>query len=120
MVSKAKLYSQLDRMEDELRARLIPHLEKAAGGANDLVFCVPDFNPFEVLESRTDQETEELVLLGRRILSMRQKLGEPTDGVPAERICWYCRKWGDLSDQHRSSAPELAQSFLKELRSAGT
>jgi hypothetical protein len=120
MVSKAKLYSQLDRMEDELRARLLPQLERAANGDNELVFCVSDFNPFPELSSRTHPETEELVLLGRRILSMREKLGEPLDGTPAERICWYCRKWGEVSDNHRQSASGLAQSFLEELRSGET
>ena len=120
MVSKAKLYSQLDRLEDELRERLIPHLERAAKGENDKVFCISEFNPFPELRFRADPETEELVLLGRQILSMRDKLGESSDGVIAERICWYCRKWGDAADSHRSAATVLAKEFLKEVRSAET
>jgi hypothetical protein len=118
MVSKAKLYSQLDRMEEELREGLIPHLEHAATGRNELVFCVPDFNPFQELRSRTDSRTDELVQLGRQILALREKLGEPSDGTIAERICWYCRKWGDTRDSHRKAAQGLAKEFLQEILDA--
>jgi hypothetical protein len=40
MVAKSKLYSKLDGLEIELKERLVPHLEQAAAGNNDLVFCV--------------------------------------------------------------------------------
>ena len=118
MVSKAKLYSQLDQMEEELRDSLIPHLEQAASGKNDLIFCVSDFNPFQDLRSKTDPKTEELVQLGRQILALKDKLGEPSDGTIAERICWYCRKWSDTSDSHRKVAQALAKEFLSEVLSA--
>lgn len=120
MVSKAKLYSQLDRMERELRETLVPHLERAAAGKNDLVFCVPDFNPFPGLRFKTDSRTEELMLLGRQILALRDKLGEPSAGTIAERICWYCRKWGSTQDSHRNTARVLAQEFLGEVLNADT
>ena len=120
MVSKSKLYSQLDLLELELQERIVPHLEGAANGENDLVFCVPDFNPFPELRSKTDPETEELVLLGRQILSMREKLNEPTDGTIAELICWYCRKWSDAKDDHRKTAQGLAKEFLEYVRNAET
>lgn len=120
MVSKSKLYSQLDRLEAELRDRLIPHLEQASNGENDLVFCVPDFSPFPELRFKADPVTQELVLLGRKALSLRDKLGEPTDGVLAERICWYCRKWSDLNDSHRRAATGLASDFLGEVLNAKT
>ncbi len=115
MISKAKLYSRLDQMETELRERLIPHLEDAAAGKNDLVFCVPDFNPFQQLRFKTDTTTGELVKLGRQILGLRGKLGEPSDGTIAERICWYCRKWGDTSDSQENAAQGLAKEFLEEV-----
>lgn len=120
MVSKAKLYSQLDQMEEELREALIPHLEQAAAGKNDLIFCIPDFNPFKELRFKTDSKTEELVQLGRQILALRDKLGESSDGTIAERICWYYRKWGDTSDSHRKAAQGLAKEFLKEVLHAET
>ena len=75
MVSKAKLYSQLDRMDDELRERIIPHLENAAIGKNDLVFCTTDFNPFAELKYNVDAETDSLIQLGRKILALLGKLG---------------------------------------------
>lgn len=120
MVSKAKLYSQLDRMEDVLHERIIPHLEQAANGRNDLVFCATGFNPFPELQSRTDSETDELIQLGRQILALREKLGEPSSGTIAERICWYCTKWGDTQDSHRKAAQGLAKEFLHEVGNAKT
>lgn len=115
MVSRAKLYSQLDGIEDELQSRLVPHLEQAASGGNELVFCVSDFNPFPALKFRTDANTEDMIQLGRQILALREKLGESSVGTLAERLCWYCRKWGDTQDNHRKAAQGLAVDFLEEV-----
>ena len=115
MVSKAKLYTQLDRLEDELRDRLVPHLENAINGRNDLIFCTTDFNPFPELKPKTDNETDALIQLGRQVLALREKLGEPSAGCIAERICWYCRQWGDGHDSHRTPVQGLAQAFLQEI-----
>jgi hypothetical protein len=115
MVSKEKLSSKLDLLEAELEERLIPHLENSALGNNDLVFCVTGFNPFKELKSKTDKVSEELVELGAQILVLKNKLGEPSDGSVAERICWYCRKWGNIENNQRNSAQELAKQFLKEI-----
>lgn len=116
MVAKAKLYSRLDSLEAELRAQLLPHLANAANGNNDLVFCVSAFNPFRELKHRTDKKTEELVEMGSQILSLQNKLGEPSAGSIAERICWYCREWANTGNQHRASAAGLASQFLAEIR----
>ncbi len=116
MVSKAKLYSQLDRMEEELRERIVPHLEEATAGKNDLVFCASDFNTFPDLKFRTDAETDALIQLARQILVLSEKLGESSGSTIAERICWYCRKWGDTGDNHRKSAQRLAAEFLQEIK----
>jgi hypothetical protein len=118
MVSKAKLYLQLDHLEDELRERIIPHLENAAIGENDLVFCATDFNSFSELKFKTDTETDSLIQLGRQILALRGKLGEPSTRSIAERICWYCRKWGDTDDDHRKATQGLAREFLDEIANA--
>jgi hypothetical protein len=115
MVSKAKLYSQLDRMEDELRERIIPHLEHAAMGGNDLVFCATDFNSCSEPTFKTDTETDSLIQLGRQILALRGKLGETFERSIAERICWYCRKWEDTDDNYRKTAQGLAREFLNEI-----
>lgn len=115
MVSKAKLYAQLDRLEEELRARIVPHLQNAASGKNDLVFCTSDFNPYPELKSKPDKETDDLIQLGRQVLSLQEKLAEPSEGSIAERLCWYCRKWGDNKDRHRNSVQGLAQAFLQEI-----
>lgn len=115
MVSKVKLYSQLDRLEDELRERIVPHLERAAIGGNDLVFCAMDFNLHPKLKFTTDSETDSLIVLGRQVLLLREKLGEPSVGSIAERICWYCRVWSDIGDGHQKAAQELAHKFLDEI-----
>jgi hypothetical protein len=120
MVSKAKLYVQLDRLEDELRHRTVPHLEKAAIGQNNLIFCVTDFNPFPQLKNRTDVETELLIQIGRQILGLNEKLGESSEGSIADRLCWYCRTWGNTGDSHGKTAQGLAREFLQEITNAKT
>lgn len=120
MVSKEKLYSKLDNLEAELKDRLIPHLTKAANGNNDLVFCVTDFNPFKELKYNTDKTTEELVEIGAQILALKSKLGEPSEGGIAERICWYCREWGNTKNHHRGSGQGLAKEFLEEINGKET
>lgn len=115
MVSKAKLYSRLDVLEADLKDRLVPHLATAADGKNDSVFCVSAFNPFREMKYRTDKETEDLIRIGAQILSLREKLGESSDGTIAERICWYCREWGNTENHHRASAVGLARQFLAEI-----
>lgn len=113
MVSKAKLYAQLDSLEEELREKLIPHIEAAAAGDNEFVFCVNEFNPHRALKGRIDATTEGLIVLGRQILRLMDKLGEPSDGSLAERICWYCNEW---ADHHSKGAQGLAARFLEEIR----
>jgi len=115
MISKLKLYTKLDSLELELEEKLIHHLAQAAEGNNDLVFCVEKFNPFSELKSRTDKKTETLVSMGAQILALKNKLGEPSNGSIAERICWYCREWGDIENYHRKSAQGLALQFLEEI-----
>jgi len=120
MVSPAKLYSQLDVLESELKEKLIPHLEKAADGKNDLIFCADGYNPFSELSGKTDEHTEDLIKIGVKILSLKAKLGEESKGSIAERICWYCHEWGNVKNSHRKSAQGLARQFLEEIRSAGS
>ena len=115
MVAKVKLYARLDALEAELKSLLIPHLESAANGKNDLVFCVKGFNPFRELKEKTDKKTEELVEMGSHILELQEKLGEPSEGSIAARICWYCREWSNLDNHHRKNAQDLAKQFLNEI-----
>ncbi len=116
MVSKAKLYTQLDSLETALEEELIPLLEQAVEGKNDLVFCVESFNPFPELNSRTNKKTEALVNIGAKILALKSKLGDPSEGSIAERICWYCREWDNIEKGNRKSARGLAKQFLQEIR----
>ncbi len=115
MVSKTKLYQQLDQLEQVLLERLVPHLVYAAQGNNPLVFCATGFNTVKASQYTTDNTTEELVEIGAQILSLKAKLGEPSEGSPAERICWYCRKWNAVKKDQAKEAKVLAAQFLKEI-----
>lgn len=117
MVSKAKLYSKLEFLEIELKETLVPHLKNAAEGNNDLIFCVKSFNPFRELKHSTDKLTEELIEIGSQVLSLREKLREPSEGTIAERICWYCREWGNTKNHHKQPGAGLAKQFLLEIES---
>ncbi len=114
MVSKAKLYKQLDRLENELKEKLVPHLRMAASGENDFIFCTTDFNTLRRLRGKTDKRTEELIGLGRQILLLKEKLGESSEGSIAERICWYCRKWSNSGSDYQTTMV-LAKQFLQEI-----
>ena len=115
MVSKAKLYTKLDFLETELKENLVPLLKRTVEGKNDFVFCVPGYNSFPELKSKTNEEMEALVNMGTQILALKNKLGESSEGSIAERICWYCREWGNMEDSHRKSAQALAKQFLEEI-----
>jgi hypothetical protein len=117
MVARAKLFAQLDSMEEEFDEILIPHLEEAAKGRNEYVFCAKSFVPYVSLRKHADKTTQELIELGSKILYLRDKLKEPLDGSNAGRICAYCEKWGKLTDRHRNSAQDMAIKFLSEIRS---
>ena len=116
MVSKTKLYAQLDSLESELEQKLIPLLELAAEGKNDLVFCVTGYHSIPEFKNKSNSEIEALVSIGAQILSLKNKLGESSEDTLAERICWYCRQWGNVDNAHRKNARDLAKEFLIEIR----
>jgi hypothetical protein len=99
-----------------LKENIAPHLEAAANGNNDLVFCVEKFNSFSELKGKTDKTAENLVNIGAQILVLKNKLGESSEGSIAERICWYCREWGNLDSSRQKSAQDLAKQFLDEIK----
>ena len=115
MVSHTKLYTRPDALESELKEKLILHLKHAAIGNNDLVFCAEGYNQYLGFKHKTDKTTEELIDIGRQILSLKTKLNESSAGSIAERICWYCNEWGNSSNHHRNSAKTLARNFLAEI-----
>lgn len=115
MVSNTKLYARLDSLEQELLEVIVPHLKRAASGHNEYIFCVKQFNPYRKLKNKTDKVTEELIAIGVSIISLREKLGEPTQGTTAERICWYCREWSGTDNLHKALGTDLAKRFLSEI-----
>lgn len=115
MVSRSKLYAQLDDLEAELKKNIVPHLEAAANGENNLIFCVEQFNLFAELKDQTDKTTEHFINLGAQILVLKNKLGEPSQGSIAERICWFCRKWAAFGKPSNGDAQALAKQFLREI-----
>jgi hypothetical protein len=117
MVSRTKLYAQLDSLEEELDERLIPHLEEAAKGKNEFIFCAKSFVPYVSLRKHADKLTAELIELSSDIFYLREKLGETLENTSASRLCEYCEQWGKLTDRHRNSAQDMAIQFLKEIKS---
>jgi hypothetical protein len=118
MVARVKLYLQHDQLEQELEARIVPHLARAALGENDWVFCAADFNPVPRWQQYEDAETASLITLGRQILGLKAKLGEPDEGSIAEQLCVYCRLWAAARGDHRAAAQTLAQRFLSQISAA--
>jgi hypothetical protein len=116
MVSKLKLYAQLDALESELKQKLAPLLELAVAGKNDYIFCVTGYHSIPELKNKSNSDTKSLIIIAMQILSLRNKLAEPSEGSIAERICWYCRKWGDVDNYSRKNAQDLAKQFLNEIR----
>ena len=116
MVSKSKLFTRLDALEIELRERLIPHLELAKTGDNDLIFCVKGYHSIQEFKSYSDKTTSELVAIGSQILTLKDKLGESSNGTIAERVCWYCREWGASGKLDSKQTRNLASQFLNEIR----
>ena len=116
MVSKAKLFIQLDDLEQHLKANTLAHLHLAVITSNELVFCAADFITSRELRNKVDKETESLIVLGRQVLALQEKLGECSKGSVAERICWYCREWSRPNT--RLSGVQLAQQFIDEIESA--
>lgn len=117
MVARSKLYEQLDQLEGELERKLIPHLQHAANGDNDYIFCVEQFNPFKKYRENTDKVSESLVNLGAQILSLRKKLGESSENTIADKICGYCHQWNECVQTEEKCARQLAQQFLDEIKS---
>lgn len=116
VVSKAKLFTQLDDLQALLKETALAHFRSAINNNNEFVFCVSDFATGRDLKQNVDKQTEELVALGRQVLVLKEKLGECSKGSVAERICCYCRKWSD--PKTRLSGVQLAQQFIEEIYSA--
>lgn len=113
MVSKVKLFTQLDDLEQLLETKTLAHLHLAVITNNEFVFCATDFIKSRESKNKVDKETESLIVLGRQVLALKEKLGECSEGSVAERICWYCRKWSD--PKTRLSGVQLAQQFIDEI-----
>jgi hypothetical protein len=122
VVSKGKLFSKLDDLEILLKDSVVSHLRLAVNNGNENVFCVTELAKNCDTKHKTDKTTEELVLLGRQVLSLKEKLGETSQGSIAERICWYCREWSHASARYsrhsHHSGTYLAQQFLDEIARA--
>jgi hypothetical protein len=119
VVSKAKLFIKLDDLEILLKDSVVSHLRLAVNNGNEGVFCVTELAKNCDAKHKTDKTTEELVLLGRQVLALKEKLGETSQGSIAERICWYCREWSQTKPRYpHPSGTYLAQQFLDEIARA--
>ena len=117
MVARTKLYAQMERLEDELKIKLIIQLKRAVNGDNDQIFCAQRFSSHKQGKGRTDSQTDYLVDLGAQILVLKKKLDEPTENTIAEKICWYCRQWNEAGQSDASIVQNMAQQFLQAIES---
>ncbi len=118
MVTRSKLYTQLELLESELREQLVPQLKLAVNGDNDSVFCVEKFNKHKEWKGRFNEKTEYLVGLGAQILALKKKLGESSENSIAEQICMYCRRWNDNVHTDHKYAQIIAKEFLDAIEAS--
>ena len=115
MVSRAKLYEQLDRLEIELKQDLVPHLKIAESGKNDYIFCVNGFNQGLAAKNKNDALTERLIHIARQVIALRGKLDEPDEDSIAVKICQYCREWSAEHKRGNADVKMMAKKFLQEI-----
>ncbi len=110
MNARQKLYARLELSERELRAELIPALQRTADTRYDL-FCIRQLNPFTQLKHHTSKQGEALYTMAESVIVLATQLGENPDTLLASRVVAYFKKAVDLSDHHRGSPASLAAQF---------
>lgn len=110
-----KLHERLDRLEIGIRDRLVKELRACIDGKRDLLFLAREFRSSNWPLSIGSEMTDDLLTEVEKILSLRRKLGEPTEGCLAHSFRETCRRWADTDDPHRLGARRLAEELVNEL-----
>jgi hypothetical protein len=106
---------QLELLEKEFKAELIPRLEAATGDRASLLFCTSELNQFR--QVRPPVESDRLYETAKTIVNLRTALvmtPEGTDLVTA--FIDSCKEYNDINNEHRRGPVKLASSLLKTIK----
>jgi len=121
MKVKQHLFERLDRLEVELRGKLVPALKRTASGQDDMLFVTSRTNPYPELRwfaGNTSTAGEDILSTAEEVLALAAQLGESTERLLATRVVHYFARATNLADPHRGAPAGVAADFLKELGAA--
>ena len=121
MKVKQHLFERLDRLEVELRGKLVPALKRTASGQDDMLFVTSRTNPYPELRwfaGNTSTAGEDILSTAEEVLALAAQLGESTERLLATRGVHYFARATNLADPHRGAPAGVAADFLKELGAA--
>jgi hypothetical protein len=109
---------QLEIMEKEFKAELIPRLEATAGGKESLLFCTSELNQFR--QVRPPAESDRLFETAKAIVNLRTELVVTSEGTNlATAFMDSCKEYNDIKNEHRRGPVKLAASLLKAVKEDG-
>jgi len=107
-----KLRRKLNATEAEFRELLVASLRKSSDGGKAVFLTEAQADRRGDIYSRLVwPEAKQLETLGREIDSLRQNLGEPSEGSLYARYQHYC----SLEGPNQPGAAKLASQFLAEI-----
>jgi hypothetical protein len=110
-----KIRQRLEAAEASFRAELVRELAACAAGQNGWLFASRQFLPAQYPKSTPTEVADNLLAEVETIRGLCEKLNQPFGGSLALRFLECCRKWADVSDEHRGCARTIAQKLLAEL-----
>lgn len=109
---------QLEILEKEFTAELVPRLEATAGGKESLLFCTSELNQFR--QVRPPAENDRLFETAKTIVNLRTTLVISSEGADlATAFIDSCKEYNDIKNEHRRGPVKLATSLLKTIKESG-
>lgn len=104
---------ELEILEKDFKAELLPRLKLAADGKESLLFCISELNQFR--QVRPSAESDQLFQTAMRIIVLREILVMPADQSHdlATAFTDCCKEYNNIENDHRRGAVKLAASLLK-------
>jgi hypothetical protein len=113
-----KSIRQLEILEKEFEAELIPRLEATAGDKGSLLFCTSELNQFR--QVRPPLESDRLFETAKTIVNLRTALVMTSKGTDlATAFIDSCKEYNDIKNEHRRGPVKLAASLLKTAKESG-
>lgn len=113
MTKYEKSRHELEILEKDFKAVLLPRLKLAADGKESLLFCISELNRFR--QVRPSPESDQLFQTAMRIKALRETLIIPADQGHdlATAFTDCCKEYNNIENDHRRGAVKLAASLLK-------